>query len=380
MRNLKSWLAAACFVLPACVGAAPPEVGGDDDPAPDANPGNPSEGVRVSGMTMDYFTGLAAPGASLSTDGVTPPSSGLSGGDGSFVLEDVLPGSIFYVDATKANYRPTRSEMLTTLDVDVTANLWLVSTADANRQYATLGLVPTADTAVTFVELVRNNGTPLLDVPLADVTLVDALGAPVGLGPYFFGPAGDVDANVLVSTAYGTPPRARVAFLDVPPGSYTMKVNYLAGGGGGGGEPEIRTYEVAVLAAPNGAALGRTGGQDDDGGGGGGGGGGTPAFAADIHPMLQKGGDGGLGCANCHTALGTMPALQFDLPAADTLAAILARPGVVDLANPALSLLLTKPLYELPPALQNHPNATFANELDPNYIMFLSWIEGGALP
>jgi hypothetical protein len=379
MQNLKSWLAAALLVLPACVGAAPPNAG-DDAPAPDAAPDDPdpSAGVRVSGMTMDYFTGLPAGGASLATDGVTPPASSTSAADGNYALEDVLPGSVFYVDATKTNYRPTRSAMLTTLDVDVTENLWLVSNADANRQYATLGLTPTADTAVTFVELLRNNGTPLLDVPLADITLVDSLGAPVGLGPYFFGESGDVDANVLVSTAYGTPLRARVAFLDIPPGSYTMKVNYLAGGGGGGGEPEIRTYEVAVVAVANGAALGETGGQDDDGGGGGGGE--TPTFAANIWPMLQKGADGGLGCANCHTALGTNPALQFDLPAADTLAAILARPGVVNLATPLESLLLTKPLYELPPALQNHPNATFANQLDPNYILFLRWIEGGALP
>ena len=377
MRTLKSWLAAALLALPACVGAAPPDLGDDTPPAPDAGPDDPSAGVRVSGMTMDYFTGLPAAGASLTTDGVTPPVSGTSGADGNYALEDVLPGSLFFVDATKTNYRPTRSEMVTTLDVDVTQNLWLVSNADANRQYATLGLTPTLDTAVTFVELVRNNGTPLIDVPLADVTLVDAGGLPVGLGPYFFGLSGDVDANVLVSTAFGTPPRARVAFLDVPPGSYTMRINYTAGGGGGGGEPEIRTYEVPVLSVSNGAALGRTGGQDDDGGGGGGE---TPAFAANIWPMLQTGSNGGLGCANCHTAGGSMPALQYDLPAADTLAAILARPGVVDLANPALSLILTKPLYELPPALQNHPNATFANELDPNYIMILDWITAGARP
>lgn len=378
MRTLKSWLAAALLAVPACVGSAPPDLG-DDGPSPDAAPDDPSAGVRVSGMTMDYFTGLPAAGASLTTDGVTPPSSGVSGSDGAYTLEDVLPGSLFFVDASKANYRPTRSELITTLDVDVTQNLWLVSSADANRQYATLGLTPTLDTAVTFVELVRNNGTPLIDVPLADITLVDAGGLPVGLGPYFFGLSGDVDADVLVSTAFGTPPRARVAFLDVPPGSYTMRVNYLGGGGGGGGGggEEIRTYEVPVLAVAGGAALGRTGGQDDDGGGGGGG---TPLFGANVWPMLQTGSNGGLGCANCHTANGTMPALQFDLPAADTLTAILARPGVVDLANPALSLLLTKPLYELPPALQNHPNATFANELDPNYIVILDWITGGARP
>jgi hypothetical protein len=132
---------------------------------------------------------------------------------------------------------------------------------------------------------------------------------------------------------------------------------------------------VPVVVVADGAALVSTGGQDDDGTPTG-----TPTFATNVYPLLQKGALGGLGCANCHTAGGLMPALQFDLPAADTLAAILGRPGVVDPANPALSLLLTKPLYEQPPALQNHPNATFANDLDPNYRIILAWITGGALP
>ena len=382
--RIKTWFTAAILATTsACVGQAPGgpagDDTGDDEPSPpDAAP--VSENLRVSGTAMDYFTGLPVDGAQLATEGMDPPSSTTSGPDGTYVLDEVLPGSLLYVIGTKTNYRTTRGDMLLVADTDAIADQYLVSNADAQRQYANMGLTPAPDTAIAIGNLLRNNGTPLEGVPLADITLVDALDAPVGLGPYFFGENGDMVDNLTlaVSTAFGTPPRARVGFLDVPPGSYTMKVNYLAGGGGGGGQEEIRTFEVPVVVVAAGAALVRTGGQDDDGGGDGGGGGGTPTFTQ-IHQMLQRGGDGGLGCANCHTAAGTMPALQFDLPIADAHAAIIGRLGVVDLANPALSLLLTKPLYEQPPALQNHPNATFANELDPGYQMILAWITAGAL-
>ena len=97
---------------------------------------------------------------------------------------------------------------------------------------------------------------------------------------------------------------------------------------------------------------------------------------ADVHPRLQKAANGGLGCANCHTALGTAALLQFDLPVAAAHEAIMGRPGVVNPpAQAALSLLLTKPLYEDPP---NHPNATFLTTLDPDYIVIMEWIQQGA--
>ncbi|HVK76294.1 MAG TPA: hypothetical protein VM734_23365 [Kofleriaceae bacterium] len=102
---------------------------------------------------------------------------------------------------------------------------------------------------------------------------------------------------------------------------------------------------------------------------------GARTFTLDVYPRLQKAANGGLGCANCHTAGGLAAILQYDLPAAEAHAAILARPGVVTVATPATSLLLTKPLYEDPP---NHPNATFVNPLDPDYLVIMEWIQQGA--
>ncbi|KAB2887262.1 MAG: hypothetical protein F9K40_21670, partial [Kofleriaceae bacterium] len=264
MRRLSTLLTLS-FALAACVGD-PPAGGGDDDVDAggdvDATP-DPAL-LSVAGRTLDYFTDAPLDTVALATEGMTPASSDSSDATGNYELR-VPPGSVFYATATRTNYRPTRSAPIRVLDQSLAmTDLTIVSVADSRRQYASLGLEPTAGRAVLFALLLRNNGTPLEGVPLADITLVDALGAPVGQGPYFFGENGDLvsNATLAVSTAYLG--KARVGFLDVPPGSYTLKVNYQAGGGGGGGTPEIRTYELPVEAVADGATLAATGGGDDD--------------------------------------------------------------------------------------------------------------------
>ena len=71
-----------------------------------------------------------------------------------------------------------------------------------------------------------------------------------------------------------------------------------------------------------------------------------------------------------------MAALQYDVPAADVHAALIARAGVINLATPADSLLLTNPLYETPP---DHPNATFGSLDNTFYQKWLQWITDGAV-
>jgi hypothetical protein len=357
----------------ACVGDPPSNLGDDDvDAGGDVDASPDPVLLSVSGRTLDYFTGAPLDMVQLSTEGMTPASSDSSDATSAYELA-VPPGSVFFASATRTNYRPTRSAPIRVTDQSLMmTDLTVASVADTRRQYTTLNLTPTAGRAVLFGLLLRNNGTPLEGVPLADIKLVDALNAPVGLGPYFFGASGDLvsNATLAVSTAFGG--KARVGFLDVPPGTYTLKVTYTAGGGGGGGTPTIRTYEIPVEAVADGATLAATGGGDDDM---------TPppgarTFTMHVYPRLQKAANGGLGCANCHTAGGTAAILQFDLPVADAHAAIRGRLGVVNPpATAATSLLLTKPLYEDPP---NHPNATFLTTLDPDYVVIMEWISQGA--
>lgn len=367
MRRFASRLCPLLTIaLAACVGEPPP-AGLDSGAGPDAGgdiDAAPTPAVRVSGKAKDYFTGAALATVAVESDGMEPQLNATTDSAGDFAFTTVPPGSVFYLSASRTNYRPTRGLPVRVEAMPVTADQAVVSVSDARRQYTTLGLPLAAGKAVVFADLLRRNGTPLIDVPIADIKLLDAASAPVGLGPYVFGPNGDLVSNATLAVATDVGGRSRVGFLDVPPGQYTLSVTYTAGGGA----PMTDTARVDAIA--DGASLARSGGD-----GGTGPGTGARTFTADVYPRLQTAANGGLACANCHTAGGVAAVLPFDGPIQATYDAIRARPGVVVLATPATSMLLTKPLYEDPP---NHPNATFLDVSDPDYIVILQWIEQGA--
>ena len=364
MRQLISTL--TCFGLIACVGKAPKAV---DDP--DAGVDAPVEtGLLYSGVTKDYFT-AATPmaDATITSDGVTPPMTATSGAAGEFSIEHIPTGSVIFFSVAHASYRPTRNVPVTIGDMAVTQDLYMMASADVDRQYLKANATPVgAGKAFLTVELERNNGMPLEGIPLANITLVDAAGAPVPgiVGPFFYGSTGDVDPALTTATVFnGT---SRAAILDLPPGNFTLKVVHPNGTGGD------QTLTVPITAVADGATLAVTGGA----GGGGGGMVTSPKFSTDIYPRLQKAAAGGLGCATCHTLGGPAGGvLKFDDPADLTLTNMKALPGVIDLVTPASSLFLTYPLYE--PAPYNHPNATFVDINDPDYKLFLTWIQQGAL-
>lgn len=356
--------------LVACVGAAPPPEG-DDQPAGDDAPGG-TPNQKVTGKTMDYFT-AATPlvDATVRSDGIDPSKTTLSIADGAFSIDEVPPGSKVFFSVEAPNYRPTRNLAISVADAPVSQDLYVVANGDVTRQYATDGKTPTAGRAVVFAELQLKNGQPAAGIPLTDVKLLDAADQPVAgvIGPYTFGAAGDITPASLQTELQNN--KVRVAFLDVPAGTFKLNVSVV-----NGGVTELIESSVATLA--NGATLHLVGGAAI-GGPPGGGNLTNPTFAIDIHPRLQRAAKGGLGCANCHTALGQGAVLVLDGAAQATLDALKAKLGLIDLATPANSLLLTKPLYELAPP-QNHPNATFVDLNDNDYKLIALWITQGAKP
>ncbi|RMH44147.1 MAG: hypothetical protein D6689_03115 [Deltaproteobacteria bacterium] len=68
-------------------------------------------------------------------------------------------------------------------------------------------------------------------------------------------------------------------------------------------------------------------------------------------------------------------ALRFDGGAAAAYAALMARDGVVNTADPPATTLLTAPLYEDSP---NHVNATWLDANAPHGQLVLRWIDDGA--
>ncbi|MDB4954076.1 MAG: hypothetical protein JWO36_1645 [Myxococcales bacterium] len=366
---MRKAISSLSLLLAACAAKAPPDVqnnpdGGDGVDAP-AN-----VGMTVSGKVMDYFTAAPLDNTTVASDGLDPAVTTTSATDGAYSL-NIATGSKLFFLTSRTSYRATRSAAITVADVALTQDIYAMSAADVRRQYTSLGKAPTAGTAFVAADLVKQNATPIVGIPLANVTLVDANNQPVPgvVGPYFFGAVGDIDPALTTATAYGTPPRSRVAFLDVPPGTFTISVTFpnMAG------NTQILTL---FTAAADGANIVVTGN----------GGAGSaqppldPKFSTDIYPRLQKAASGGSGCANCHTAGGPGAVLKYDDPADLVLTNMKAITGVLDLVTPANSLLLKKPLYELPPAVQDHPNATFLDINDPDYKLILLWIKNGAKP
>ncbi len=365
MRITLSFLTLAS--LAGCPGSAPtnkmdPDAAVEVDAAPDV------VALQLTGKVVDYFGNVNIPDVGLATDGLAPEKMTNSAAGGAYMFE-VAIGSKVFVVATKIGYRPTRNMPITIADASVTQNLYAATAQDVTNQYTAVGATAVAGSAFVVAELRRNNNQPLDGIPLTDVKLLDAANNPItGVkGPYLFNAAGSLDMTATMTATFQG--RVRVGFLDVPPGSHTLSVTYANNGGG------TQTNTTTVATAADGVTLALSGG---------GGAGGAvitdPSFATHIYPQLQRAGQGGLGCANCHTLTGPASVLKYDEPAATVLANITARPGVINVTTPAASLLLVRPLYEVAPATQDHPNATFIDVNDADYKLFLLWITNGAKP
>ena len=371
-------------LLVGCAGSAPGITGDPDAALPnvDAAPTPPDGpiadlGQRVSGKAIDYFANTLTPvdAAMVSTDGITPALMATSAADGAFALDHVPTGSKLFLSAIRTNYKATRNVATTVAGVPVIQDIYLMAAQDIKNQYTTVGLPPpTATQSILVADLRMIDGATLTGIPTTNIKLLDANNAPITIaGTYFFNAQGIVDVAVTTATAFpfaagGATPRSRVALLGVPAGTYTLSVTYTPTAG------TPITMTSTINAAADVAILAQTGGTATTTGPT------APTFTADIYPRLQKAGAGGLGCANCHTAGGTGAVLQYDLPATTVLTNMKAITGVINLATPATSLLLVRPLYEAPPLPQDHPNATFIDINDPDYKLFLLWITQGAKP
>jgi hypothetical protein len=358
----------ALIGIAGCPGKAPP----DQNTVPDAPPADAADvtALTLSGKAMDYFGNMPVDSAALQTDGLDPNAMTASAADGAYSIE-VAVGSVFYVVGTKTGYRPTRNTPVSVADMPLTQDLYLLTEQDVKNQYTSAGIAtPTAGTAFVTAELRRNNNTPL-EIPLTGVQLLDSNNAVVtaAKGPFAYNSVGSIDPALTSVTAYSG--RARIAYLDVPPGTYTLAVSYL------NAQNQTMTTNTTLTTVADGATLVLSGGMQ---GGGGGSNITDPSFAMHIYPKLQRAAQGGLGCANCHTLTGPAAVLKYDDPADVVLANMKAATGVIDLTTPASSLLLVRPLYEQPPTPQDHPNATFIDTNDADYKLFLLWITNGAKP
>jgi hypothetical protein len=206
-----------------------------------------STGITLSGQVRDYFSNAGLAGVILAFSDQPPIAGVTSSASGAYEFTGLLPNGDITVFASLANYRTTRNERVIWTTGSVTADQAVVSAVDVNRQYSGLGRTAVAGTAVVFVTLVDAAGQPHTGIPVTDITLNATGGAPVGVGPFIFGSGGDVvsNATLSVTTAFGG--RARIAFLDVPPGSATLSVAFTSG--------TVQTKTITVNTSAGGATL-----------------------------------------------------------------------------------------------------------------------------
>jgi hypothetical protein len=214
---------------------------------PACETGDEDRVLTLDGFVRDYFSNTAL--ASVLLDWEDPGGRTVtSSSTGAYQITGLMETDILFLSGALANYVTTRNEPVILGTTNAIQDQFVISTADANRQYTTLSLTPTAGRAVVFVTLVDAGGLPHTGIPLSDIIVADTADDAVGLGPYVFGAGGDLvsPATLSVTTAFGG--RARVGFLNVPPGTYTLRVSY-----DDAGTPRVKTRQV--VADTSGATL-----------------------------------------------------------------------------------------------------------------------------
>ena len=200
---------------------------GDGGLADDAGPDAAVSSLSVAGHVLDAWTELALDTALVSVEDSDPLVSDTSNASGEYAVELAQDGALSLL-VTRTGYHPTQNPVPLASE-SASLDVYAVAASDAQRQYSGLGLVQTSGTAVVFATLRDADGNPLEGIPLADVTLVDMLGVPVGLGPYYFDASGDLASSATLSTSAAFDGRARVGFLDCPAGEHELEVARVAG-------------------------------------------------------------------------------------------------------------------------------------------------------
>ena len=179
----------------------------------------------LTGVARDYELGgtLAGAGIALLEH---PSQTTTADAAGGFTFSDLTRGDSVRVMVTATNYRETVNPILRLGNGTLSSDVLVVSAAFVANQYAAVGVTPTAGTAMIIAKLEDAQGNPRTGLPLADITLLDQNQAAVGIGPYIFGAAG-LDNTLVLTTAFSG--ESRVAFLNVPPGTYTLRLVLLGG-------------------------------------------------------------------------------------------------------------------------------------------------------
>ena len=198
--------------------------------------------LTLTGTVRDYFTAATLPGVVLDWDEAGGNTVSSAAG-GAYTINGLAELEILFIHGSLNNYRVTRNEAVILGRTNATADLAVAATADVQRQYTALSITPADSGAGTvFVNLIDAAGAPHTGIPIVDIVIADTAGDAVGQGPFVFGSGGDIVSPATLSVTTQFSGRSRIAFLNVPAGTYQLRVAY-----DDGGTPRVKTIQVVAL-------------------------------------------------------------------------------------------------------------------------------------
>jgi hypothetical protein len=318
------------------------------------DPGPIGGSLTVTGDVVDFTTRTPVPGvASVSVSGLawTPVITTQAA---SFVLDDVKEYSMFHVlAAAPPTHRATFGAAVVVADEDrAGVEVPAVSEAYLETLATAFAVTPSAGRGVLFVRLVDSGGAPRAGVAASALVVV---GGGAVDGPYFLDAGLQPMTAAIASSASGW-----AVYFELDPGITVM----------GAADGANMTVDMPISPVNAGAVTIADARVTD----------GivtlptNVSFRTQVVPIFED-----RGCVGCHQGKregAELGGLKLDGKADKVYDELMEDPTRVVVGNPDASLLLTMPLREDPP--DRHPNITFANTLDPDWMLLRAWIVEGA--
>jgi hypothetical protein len=314
--------------------------GGDYDAGvePDYDAAPPLETYDMDGYIYDYGI-FAAQGnnekvykdGTVESVDINPPVDGTIA-QGDYQLKYVPAASLYSVKVKIDGYRNTISPSYY-INGPLSQNVWAVPDAYVASSYNNILAAENKTYGTAFVHLTKDDGSPLVGVPLDNVIMyydgVEYKGA------FTYGAGGYPD-TARTESAVDDTGYARMMFYNLPPGTYELRVNY-----------NQYVYNVKVpiqggyitLAQSAANAVGEVIPEPLVG---------PFGFYEDIYPRLQNTAQGGEGCANCHYEGNQNGRVPFDQDAQVLYDYLVNNNLVVIDADPNVakySVLIQNPLF-----------------------------------
>ena len=320
-------------------------------------PGQVNVTVKVSGTALDSASSSVLASATVKTVGLLPELSVTADADGKFTFAAVPINGYVILSVSAASHQDTLNPALLVEEQDVNGvSAFAVSDANASALLAGFGVVGTSGRGQVLGRVNFATGQGIAGIQTIQFLPLTFTAD----GPHFLDLTGAPAPGAAATSSSGG-----FTFFNVSTGNIAIQAsapNFLF-------QPVVSVARAGtwsiVSVEGSGGTPGSTPTPTPTG---------TPAtvsFSAQVFPIFTS-----RGCTTCHRTGNPPGGMRLDRPAATVYTTITTLSGVVNLGDPAASLLLKKPLFEAAP---DHGGGNiFLTTSDPDYVTILNWITQGA--